>query len=101
MDPVNERKVFELVVNTVCKKTSSQYFLLTPKVILKLFVLTYVQTCNHSIVISVFVDIQDVRSFVTDLELEYFTIKMLSFKTPVDVKVGSLAQMTGVTKMLF
>ena len=32
MDPVNERKVFELVVKTVCKKSSSQYFLLTPKV---------------------------------------------------------------------
>ncbi|OWF46168.1 Structural maintenance of chromosomes protein 5 [Mizuhopecten yessoensis] len=33
MDPVNERKVFELVVQTVCKKSSSQYFLLTPKLL--------------------------------------------------------------------
>ncbi|XP_053393705.1 structural maintenance of chromosomes protein 5-like [Mercenaria mercenaria] len=33
MDPNNERKVFELVVNTVCKKSSSQYFLLTPKLL--------------------------------------------------------------------
>ncbi|XP_052777305.1 structural maintenance of chromosomes protein 5-like [Mya arenaria] len=33
MDPVNERKVFELVVQTVCKESSSQYFLLTPKLL--------------------------------------------------------------------
>ncbi|XP_070206218.1 structural maintenance of chromosomes protein 5-like [Littorina saxatilis] len=33
MDPVNERKVFELVVQTVCKKSASQYFLLTPKLL--------------------------------------------------------------------
>ncbi|KAK6178810.1 hypothetical protein SNE40_011310 [Patella caerulea] len=33
MDPVNERKVFELVVQTVCKKANSQYFLLTPKLL--------------------------------------------------------------------
>lgn len=33
MDPINERKVFELVVQTVCKKSSSQYFLLTPKLL--------------------------------------------------------------------
>ena len=32
MDPVNERKVFELVVQTVCRKSNTQYFLLTPKV---------------------------------------------------------------------
>ena len=32
MDPVNERKVFELVVQTVCQKSKSQYFLLSPKV---------------------------------------------------------------------
>ena len=32
MDPVNERKVFELVVQTVCRQSNSQYFLLTPKV---------------------------------------------------------------------
>lgn len=33
MDPVNERKVFELVVQTVCRKSASQYFLLTPKLL--------------------------------------------------------------------
>ncbi|XP_064607700.1 structural maintenance of chromosomes protein 5-like [Liolophura sinensis] len=33
MDPINERKVFELVVHTVCKRSSSQYFLLTPKLL--------------------------------------------------------------------
>ncbi|XP_067666413.1 structural maintenance of chromosomes protein 5-like [Haliotis asinina] len=33
MDPINERKVFELVVQTVCKKSTSQYFLLTPKLL--------------------------------------------------------------------
>ncbi|KAL4235853.1 Structural maintenance of chromosomes protein 5 [Mactra antiquata] len=33
MDPINERKVFELVVNTVCQKSTSQYFLLTPKLL--------------------------------------------------------------------
>ncbi|XP_076444163.1 structural maintenance of chromosomes protein 5-like [Babylonia areolata] len=33
MDPVNERKVFELVVQTVCKQSASQYFLLTPKLL--------------------------------------------------------------------
>ncbi|XP_052276673.1 structural maintenance of chromosomes protein 5-like [Dreissena polymorpha] len=33
MDPVNERKVFELVVTTVCTMSSSQYFLLTPKLL--------------------------------------------------------------------
>ena len=34
MDPSNERKVFELVVKTVCQKSTSQYFLLTPKVLI-------------------------------------------------------------------
>lgn len=33
MDPINERKIFELVVQTVCKKSNSQYFLLTPKLL--------------------------------------------------------------------
>ncbi|KAL5004129.1 hypothetical protein ScPMuIL_017585 [Solemya velum] len=33
MDPINERKVFELVVQTVCTKSASQYFLLTPKLL--------------------------------------------------------------------
>ena len=33
MDPRNERKVFQLVVQTVCKRSSSQYFLLTPKLL--------------------------------------------------------------------
>ncbi|GFO25795.1 structural maintenance of chromosomes protein 5-like [Plakobranchus ocellatus] len=33
MDPKNERKIFELVVQTVCKKSLSQYFLLTPKLL--------------------------------------------------------------------
>ncbi|XP_025077820.1 LOW QUALITY PROTEIN: structural maintenance of chromosomes protein 5-like [Pomacea canaliculata] len=33
MDPVNERKIFELVVQTVCKSSMSQYFLLTPKLL--------------------------------------------------------------------
>ncbi|BFY96965.1 hypothetical protein BsWGS_00005 [Bradybaena similaris] len=33
MDPRNERKIFQLVVQTVCKKSISQYFLLTPKLL--------------------------------------------------------------------
>lgn len=33
MDPQNERKVFELVVKTACSTNSSQYFLLTPKLL--------------------------------------------------------------------
>ena len=33
MDPFNERKVFELVVQTVCRRSASQYFLLTPKLL--------------------------------------------------------------------
>ena len=32
MDPTNERRVFELVVETVCRPNTSQYFLITPKV---------------------------------------------------------------------
>ena len=32
MDPINERRVFKIVVDAVCKKRTSQYFLLTPKV---------------------------------------------------------------------
>ncbi|XP_064497153.1 structural maintenance of chromosomes protein 5 isoform X3 [Pseudopipra pipra] len=31
MDPVNERRVFQMVVETACKKKASQYFLITPK----------------------------------------------------------------------
>jgi hypothetical protein len=31
MDPVNERRVFDLLVDT-CQRTSAQYFLVTPKV---------------------------------------------------------------------
>lgn len=33
MDSTNERKVFELVVKTACQENSSQYFLLTPKLL--------------------------------------------------------------------
>ncbi|CAN8220491.1 unnamed protein product [Coccothraustes coccothraustes] len=33
MDPVNERRVFEMVVETACKKMTSQYFLITPKLL--------------------------------------------------------------------
>uniref|UniRef100_G3WER0 Structural maintenance of chromosomes protein 5 n=1 Tax=Sarcophilus harrisii TaxID=9305 RepID=G3WER0_SARHA len=33
MDPANERRVFEMVVNTACKETTSQYFLITPKLL--------------------------------------------------------------------
>uniref|UniRef100_A0A5F8HHY5 Structural maintenance of chromosomes protein 5 n=1 Tax=Monodelphis domestica TaxID=13616 RepID=A0A5F8HHY5_MONDO len=33
MDPVNERRVFEMVVKTACKETTSQYFLVTPKLL--------------------------------------------------------------------
>ena len=33
MDAVNERRVFELMVRTSCYRSSSQYFLLTPKLL--------------------------------------------------------------------
>lgn len=33
MDPNNERRVFELVVKTACKENTSQYFLITPKLL--------------------------------------------------------------------
>lgn len=36
MDSKNERKVFEFVVETACRTTSSQYFLLTPKLLTNL-----------------------------------------------------------------
>ncbi|XP_009993202.1 PREDICTED: structural maintenance of chromosomes protein 5 [Chaetura pelagica] len=33
MDPVNERRVFEMVVETACKENTSQYFFVTPKLL--------------------------------------------------------------------
>uniref|UniRef100_A0A671YKF7 Structural maintenance of chromosomes protein 5 n=1 Tax=Sparus aurata TaxID=8175 RepID=A0A671YKF7_SPAAU len=33
MDPVNERRVFDIVVRTACKETTSQYFFITPKLL--------------------------------------------------------------------
>nr|XP_023482989.1 structural maintenance of chromosomes protein 5 isoform X5 [Equus caballus] len=33
MDPINERRVFEMVVNTACKENTSQYFFITPKML--------------------------------------------------------------------
>nr|XP_055206744.1 structural maintenance of chromosomes protein 5 isoform X4 [Gorilla gorilla gorilla] len=33
MDPINERRVFEMVVNTACKENTSQYFFITPKLL--------------------------------------------------------------------
>ncbi|XP_065559955.1 structural maintenance of chromosomes protein 5-like [Artemia franciscana] len=36
MDEANERKVFELLVNTSCEEGSAQYFLLTPKLLIGL-----------------------------------------------------------------
>jgi len=33
MDPVNERRIFNLVVSLVSQPNSSQYFILTPKVL--------------------------------------------------------------------
>lgn len=31
MDSNNERRIFELILNCICEKNSSQYFLITPK----------------------------------------------------------------------
>ncbi|XP_066470209.1 structural maintenance of chromosomes protein 5 [Tiliqua scincoides] len=33
MDPVNERRVFDMVVKTACKENTSQYFFVTPKLL--------------------------------------------------------------------
>lgn len=33
MDPKNERKIFEMLVNETCKKGQSQYFFITPKLL--------------------------------------------------------------------
>ncbi|KAM3937661.1 structural maintenance of chromosomes protein 5 isoform 2-T2 [Leptodactylus fuscus] len=33
MDPVNERRVFEMVVKTACRENTSQYFFITPKLL--------------------------------------------------------------------
>lgn len=33
MDPVNERKVFEIIVQNSCSRLQAQYFLLTPKLL--------------------------------------------------------------------
>ena len=33
MDPVNERKVFDIIVQNSCAKQFAQYFLLTPKLL--------------------------------------------------------------------
>ncbi|KAK9408195.1 structural maintenance of chromosomes protein 5 [Crotalus adamanteus] len=33
MDPVNERRVFDVVVENACKKSTSQYFFITPKLL--------------------------------------------------------------------
>uniref|UniRef100_A0A7N8X307 Structural maintenance of chromosomes protein 5 n=1 Tax=Mastacembelus armatus TaxID=205130 RepID=A0A7N8X307_9TELE len=33
MDPINERRVFDIVVRTACKQTVSQYFFITPKLL--------------------------------------------------------------------
>ncbi|XP_058498969.1 structural maintenance of chromosomes protein 5 [Solea solea] len=33
MDPANERRVFDIVVRTACKETTSQYFFITPKLL--------------------------------------------------------------------
>ncbi|CAN9516172.1 unnamed protein product [Ophioblennius macclurei] len=33
MDPINERRVFDIVVRTACKKSTSQYFFITPKLL--------------------------------------------------------------------
>ncbi|XP_005240753.1 structural maintenance of chromosomes protein 5 isoform X2 [Falco peregrinus] len=33
MDPMNERRVFEMVVKTACKESTSQYFFITPKLL--------------------------------------------------------------------
>ncbi|XP_061843250.1 structural maintenance of chromosomes protein 5 [Nerophis lumbriciformis] len=33
MDPVNERRVFDIVVRTACKERTSQYFFITPKLL--------------------------------------------------------------------
>lgn len=33
MDPVNERKVFDIIVQNSCSKHQAQYFLLTPKLL--------------------------------------------------------------------
>lgn len=51
MDPVNERRVFDLIVRTASRPKTAQYFLLSPKV-----------SVPYS------------KSFQTDLEMKLFTI---------------------------
>ncbi|XP_077463437.1 structural maintenance of chromosomes protein 5 isoform X2 [Stigmatopora argus] len=33
MDPINERRAFEILVHTACKESTSQYFVITPKLL--------------------------------------------------------------------
>ena len=34
MDPINERKVFDLIVKSACHQATSQYLMFTPKAII-------------------------------------------------------------------
>ncbi|KAH0628277.1 hypothetical protein JD844_009194 [Phrynosoma platyrhinos] len=51
MDPVNERRVFDVVVKTACKESTSQYFFITPKLLQDLTYdkkMTVLLVCNGS-----------------------------------------------------
>ncbi|XP_068032524.1 structural maintenance of chromosomes protein 5 [Anomalospiza imberbis] len=57
MDPMNERRVFEMVVETACKKRTSQYFLITPKLLQNLTYndrMTVLLVCNGPFVLETY-----------------------------------------------
>ena len=77
MDPSNERRVFDLVVETVCRPGTSQYFLITPKVamILNDF-FAYCQILELYVLSS---SRKDVFKIFEDVGVKFF-FKLIGFK---------------------
>uniref|UniRef100_A0A8C6Q076 Structural maintenance of chromosomes protein 5 n=1 Tax=Nothobranchius furzeri TaxID=105023 RepID=A0A8C6Q076_NOTFU len=69
MDPINERRVFDIVVQTACKETTSQYFFITPKLLQNLqYAEEMTVLCVHNGPHMLPPDKWDIKAFIRRLE---------------------------------
>ena len=86
MDARNEKLVFEMLVRTSCHVTSSQYFLLTPKLLTGLhfsprmnllIVYNGPAMCNYKVINSAILKLDYKLNYFQDWNMEDFEKKML------------------------
>lgn len=78
MDPVNERRVFEMVVRTACKNDTSQYFFITPKVTMTYMCTIYIYKNCLGMVSDVCSVLEQNRSLMACLNEKVWWLRLLT-----------------------